>query len=61
MVAFLLTLTDERTTCERDPFDHPSIDVPNGPSITAVGEDGRDGTRADPCVSVFLDNDPFAQ
>jgi cytochrome c peroxidase len=45
LVAFLKSLTDERVRFERGPFDHPSIDVPqgNGPVIRvpAVGRNGR--------------------
>jgi len=34
-------LTDCRTEKERAPFDHPSLDVPNGPSLSAVGAAGK--------------------
>lgn len=57
LVAFLLTLTDERVRCERGPFDHPSINIPNGPSITAVGKNGR--TPASACLKTFLNANPF--
>ena len=30
LVAFLRALTDERVRAERAPFDHPSLDLPNG-------------------------------
>jgi len=30
LVAFLLALTDERVRSEQQPFDHPSLCVPNG-------------------------------
>jgi len=30
LVAFLESLTDDRTRYERAPFDHPSLSVPNG-------------------------------
>ena len=30
LVAFLETLTDERVTCEKAPFDHPEITLPDG-------------------------------
>lgn len=56
LVAFMLTLTDERVRCERGPFDHPSIDIPNGPSIRQVGAGGR---PADGCVKPFLNANPF--
>ena len=32
LVAFLLTLTDSRVKYDRAPFDHPSLDIPNGGS-----------------------------
>lgn len=56
LLAFLLTLTDERVRWERAPFDHPSLEVPHGGtapsdrwppvnrstlSVPAVGRDGR--------------------
>ena len=56
LVAFMLTLTDDRVRCEKGPFDHPSIDVSNGPSITQVGKDGR---TADQCLKPFLNANPF--
>jgi cytochrome c peroxidase len=40
LVAFMLSLTDDRVRFERAPFDHPSIVVPNGPSVPAVGANG---------------------
>ncbi|WP_373047519.1 cytochrome-c peroxidase [Vulgatibacter sp.] len=33
-------LTDCRVEKKRAPFDHPSIDVPNGPSFPAIGAEG---------------------
>lgn len=33
-------LTDLRVECEQAPFDHPSLDVPNGPALPAVGAAG---------------------
>ena len=56
LVAFLLTLTDERVRCEKAPFDHPSIDIPNGPSIKQVGSGGRPASE---CLKPFLNVDPF--
>ncbi|WP_394839442.1 hypothetical protein LVJ94_21380 [Pendulispora rubella] len=42
LVDFLTNgLTDCRTENERAPFDHPSLTVPNGPSLPAVGADGH--------------------
>lgn len=34
LLAFLLTLTDERVRWERAPFDHPSLDIPHGGSVS---------------------------
>lgn len=56
LVAFMLTLTDERVRCESGPFDHPSIDIPNGPSITQVGAGGR---PAGECLKPFLNANHF--
>ena len=33
LVAFLVALTDERVKYEKAPFDHPSLNVPNGGSV----------------------------
>ncbi|HEY8145380.1 MAG TPA: cytochrome c peroxidase [Kofleriaceae bacterium] len=33
-------LTDCRVATEKAPFDHPSIEIPNGPELPAVGADG---------------------
>ena len=59
LVAFLKALTDERVRFERGPFDHPSIDVPqgNGPVIRvpAVGRNGR-ATPLAPFPSQSLGN-----
>ena len=41
LVAFLLALTDDRVRYEKEPFDHPSIRIPNGPNIPQVGARGR--------------------
>jgi hypothetical protein len=54
LVDFMLALTDERVRMERAPFDHPSINLPNGASLPAVGMDG--GTP----VQRFLGLNPFA-
>ena len=40
LVDFLLALTDERVRYQRAPFDHPSLNVLNGPAISAVGAGG---------------------
>ncbi|MDO8413008.1 MAG: cytochrome c peroxidase [Gallionellaceae bacterium] len=41
LVDFMLTLTDNRVKCEQAPFDRPSINIPNGTNLTAVGSAGR--------------------
>jgi cytochrome c peroxidase len=43
LVAFLLSLTDDRVRYERAPFDHPQLFIPNGHkgSTTAVQDDGK--------------------
>jgi len=56
LVAFLLTLTDDRVRCERAPFDRPAIDVPNGPSLASVGAGGRSKGG---CLRPFLRVDHF--
>ena len=53
LVAFLLTLTDERVRFQRAPFDHPELPVPDGATLPAVGAEGG------PEVRPFLDADPF--
>jgi cytochrome c peroxidase len=56
LVAFMLALTDPRVRYERAPFDHPALNIPNGPSLPAVGAGGR--STANP-VKPFLNADPF--
>ena len=56
LVEFMLSLTDERVRFERAPFDHPSLDVPNGPSLGPVGAAGL----AQP-IETYLGADPRAQ
>jgi hypothetical protein len=65
LVAFVSHgLTDERVPCEKAPFDHPQLFVPNGSpdnqpaadsmlEISAVGETGRSTP-----IATFLDLDP---
>jgi cytochrome c peroxidase len=57
LVHFLLALTDPRVECEMEPFDHPSIIVPQsgGPDfdIPAVGAGGGG------CLTPFLGASPF--
>ena len=36
LVSFLLSLTDERVRMEKAPFDHPSLCMPNGHSLSAA-------------------------
>ncbi len=70
IVAFLLTLTDERVRQEMAPFDHPQLYIPNGVDYTtgtgldqmielpAVGLGGRPAAGLPPLKS-FLGLDPF--
>lgn len=69
VVAFLLSLTDERVRYESAPFDHPELFVPNGADpatgadapllhIPAVGAGGRVAAGLPPLQS-FLGADPF--
>ena len=53
LVAFMITLTDDRVRFSRAPFDHPSLDVPNGPSLPAVGAAGG------AAITPFLGLSPF--
>ena len=49
LVAFLLSLTDDRVRFQKAPFDHPSICVPNGHAEDAAGKlvaDSRDALKA---------------
>src|SRR5262249_4026174 len=54
LVAFLVALTDDRVRYEKAPFDHPSLTVPNGPTLSAVGA-ARSATPA----QRFLGLNPF--
>jgi len=51
LVAFLLSLTDERVRNEQAPFDHPQLFIPDGSSVTKNGDIpkgnkiGKDGFR----------------
>jgi cytochrome c peroxidase len=49
LVAFLLSLSDDRVRMSKAPFDHPSICVPNGHlgGTTSVAQNGRRGTAID--------------
>jgi len=46
VVAFLKSLTDDRVRFSKAPFDHPSLNVPNGPVLPAIGKDGGAATLA---------------
>ncbi len=37
LVAFLISLTDDRVRTEKAPFDHPELTIPNGPALNANG------------------------
>ena len=41
IVAFMLTLTDDRVACSKAPFDHPALSIPDGHPET-----GTPGTNA---------------
>lgn len=47
-------LTDCRVEAEMAPFDHPSLVVPNGPSLPAVGAQGNGCLRCTPAGRVEL-------
>lgn len=51
VVAFMLTLTDERVRDERDPFDHPELPLANGGTIMPVGAEGREANCLPPIRS----------
>ena len=51
VVAFMLTLTDERVRHEQAPFDHPELPLPNGITMPAVGAGGRDAGCLPPLQS----------
>ena len=51
VVAFMVTLTDERVRLEQAPFDHPELPLPNGITMPAVGAGGREGGCLEPLQS----------
>lgn len=53
LVAFMLSTTDDRVRFRRAPFDHPSLPVPNGTALPAIGRNGLGQTQT------FLGLDPF--
>ena len=50
LVSFLLSLTDERVRMEKAPFDHPSLCMPNGPSLSAVPNGINATDETPPCL-----------
>ena len=55
LAAFLRTLTDERVRDERAPFDHPSMPLPSGGQVPAIGQSGRTANCATP-LRTFSEN-----
>jgi hypothetical protein len=53
LVAFLMTLTDDRVRTSSPPFDHPSLTPPNGPNVSATG------TLGGAPIGTFLGANPF--
>jgi len=51
LAAFLRTLTDERVRDARAPFDHPSLPMPEGHTIPAIGAEGRTASCASPMLT----------
>jgi cytochrome c peroxidase len=56
LVAYMVSLTDERVRYERAPFDHPSLVLPGSAPLPAVGREGRSQP-----IGTFLNADPFAR
>jgi cytochrome c peroxidase len=56
LVQFMLELTDDRVRCEQAPFDHPSLQLPDGPLLHAVG--ARGAPEASCLVPVLSDGNP---
>jgi cytochrome c peroxidase len=65
LVAFLLSLTDERVRTQQAPFDHPSLLVPNGDvtpgtdNVIAIAAVGRSGNPLEPLKRFLSTLDPF--
>jgi cytochrome c peroxidase len=55
LVAFLVSLTDDRVRYERAPFDHPELPLPDGATLSAVGAGGRGAA-----LTPYLGLDPFS-
>jgi cytochrome c peroxidase len=47
IIAFLKSFTDERVRWEKAPFDHPSIDLPNGVTTEAMQDAGNSSSKSD--------------
>lgn len=54
LVAYMVSLTDERVRYERAPFDHPSLELPGSAPLPAVGAGGR----SEP-IRTYLDASPY--
>jgi hypothetical protein len=52
----MLEWTDDRVRCEQAPFDHPSLQLPDGPLLHAVG--ARGAPEASCLVPVLSDGNP---
>lgn len=64
LVAFLMTLTDERVRAQRAPFDHPQLFVPNGdaaPGVDDTIEIPATGAGGGAPLQRFLNLNPFAR
>lgn len=64
LLAFLVSLTDERVLFQKAPFDHPQLFIPNGASPTNAANDQlievpAVGSQGGPSVSRFLGLNPF--
>ncbi|MFQ5637066.1 MAG: cytochrome c peroxidase, partial [bacterium] len=63
LVAFLLSLTDERVRKKSAPFDHPQFFVPDGhdpvSGVTLLAELPSVGAAGGPPIQPFLNGDPF--
>ena len=63
LVAFLLSLTDERVRTQSAPFDHPQLFIPDGhdtdSGITVLVELPEVGAAGGPPIQPFLNGDPF--
>ena len=53
LVDFMLALTDNRVRTAKAPFDHPELDVPNGPHLLSVGAAGAGPVLTFAAISPF--------